>query len=70
MITIIFIIIEILLLVLLQITKEKWPELLALDELGREMRAKRVLCGYTALTPEFPPTFKRIRDIGEAGLEE
>ena len=46
------------------ITKEKWPELLGLDELTREMDAKRVLCGYKALTPAFPPTFKRIRDIG------
>jgi hypothetical protein len=46
------------------ITKEKWPELLALDELNREIAAKRVLCGYTALTPSFPPTFKRTRDIG------
>eukprot|EP00603_Paraphysomonas_imperforata_P012512 CAMPEP_0114463498 /NCGR_PEP_ID=MMETSP0104-20121206/7397_1 /TAXON_ID=37642 ORGANISM="Paraphysomonas imperforata, Strain PA2" /NCGR_SAMPLE_ID=MMETSP0104 /ASSEMBLY_ACC=CAM_ASM_000202 /LENGTH=703 /DNA_ID=CAMNT_0001636453 /DNA_START=116 /DNA_END=2227 /DNA_ORIENTATION=- len=46
------------------ITKEKWPELLTLDELNREIAAKRVLCGYTALTPCFPPTFKRIREIG------
>ena len=52
-----------------QITKEKWPELLALDELTREMAAGRVLCGYTALEPLFPPTFKRIREIGERASE-
>lgn len=46
------------------ITKEKWPELLALDELNRELAAKRVLCGFKALTPAFPPTFKRIREMG------
>jgi hypothetical protein len=33
-------------------------ELLELDELTREILAGRVLCGFKALTPNFPPTFK------------
>lgn len=39
----------------------EWDELLKLDELNRELAAGRVLHGFTALQPRFPPTFKRIR---------
>lgn len=40
---------------------EKWSDILALDELNREIAAERVLNGFTALQPAFPPTFKRSR---------
>jgi hypothetical protein len=33
-------------------------EMLRLDELNREMAAKRALVGFVALQPRFPPTFK------------
>jgi hypothetical protein len=45
------------------IEHEKWNELLKMDELNRELAAGRVLKGFTALQPSFPPTFKRSRDI-------
>ena len=41
-----------------QIADENWPALLARDELNRELEAGRVLNGYSALKPSFPPTFK------------
>jgi hypothetical protein len=43
------------------IVKEQWKELMNYDELNREIAANRVLNGFTALQPSFPPTFKRIR---------
>jgi len=43
------------------IAEEKWSELLKLDELNRELASGRVLEGFTALQPCFPPTFKRKR---------
>jgi hypothetical protein len=42
---------------------QKWNELLALDELNRELAAGRVLNTFTALQPAFFPTFKRSRDM-------
>lgn len=42
---------------------ERWGEILALDELNREIATGRVLNKFTALQPSFPPTFKRTRDI-------
>ena len=47
--------------VLDMIVKEQWKELMNYDELNREIAANRVLNGFTALQPSFPPTFKRIR---------
>lgn len=35
--------------------------MLKYDELNRELAAGRILHGFTALTPNFPPTFKRSR---------
>jgi hypothetical protein len=46
--------------VLQMVVKEQWEDLLKLDELEREMTAGRVLDGFTALTPKFPPTYKRL----------
>lgn len=43
------------------IKEEKWAKLLAFDELDRELAAGRVLPGFRAVTPSFPPTFKRTR---------
>jgi endonuclease/exonuclease/phosphatase family metal-dependent hydrolase len=43
------------------IVKEQWRELLELDELNREIAAKRVLNDFNALQPHWPPTFKRTR---------
>jgi hypothetical protein len=43
--------------------EENWAEMMKYDELNREIAAKRVLNGFEALTPNFPPTFKRIRDM-------
>ncbi len=40
---------------------EQWKELLELDELNREIKAGRILNQFTALQPNFPPTFKRSR---------
>lgn len=45
-----------------KINQEKWSDLLALDELNREIAAGRILNQFTALQPAFPPTFKRSRD--------
>ena len=45
------------------IVKENWAEINNLDELNRELAARRVLSGFTALQPSFPPTFKRVRNI-------
>lgn len=45
------------------VVQEKWTELLSLDELNREIAAGRVLNGFTALQPHFPPTFKRARHL-------
>jgi hypothetical protein len=46
------------------IERERWAKLLQFDELNREIRDGRVLNGFTALQPGFPPTFKRKRKIG------
>lgn len=43
------------------VAAEAWPDLLKLDELGREVQACRVLSGFTPALPSFPPTFKRVR---------
>eukprot|EP00428_Durinskia_dybowskii_P069926 CAMPEP_0170390526 /NCGR_PEP_ID=MMETSP0117_2-20130122/19194_1 /TAXON_ID=400756 /ORGANISM="Durinskia baltica, Strain CSIRO CS-38" /LENGTH=646 /DNA_ID=CAMNT_0010646579 /DNA_START=65 /DNA_END=2005 /DNA_ORIENTATION=+ len=43
------------------VVAEKWEDILALDELNREIAAGRVLNNFTALQPSFPPTFKRTR---------
>lgn len=45
------------------IHEEKWVEILQLDELNREIASQRVLNGFTALQPSFPPTFKRTRQL-------
>lgn len=45
------------------IQAKNWPGLLQYDELNREMASKRVLNGFTALQPSFPPTFKRTREL-------
>ena len=44
------------------IAAEKWSNLLEFDELNRELLAQRVLPGFIAPAPKFPPTFKRIRN--------
>ena len=44
------------------IEQEEWEDILALDELNREIKAGRALNGFRALQPSFPPTFKRIRN--------
>lgn len=46
------------------VKEERWAELLKLDELTREIAAGRVLDGFTALKPCFPPTFKRTKQVG------
>lgn len=43
------------------VVSERWGDILALDELNREIAAGRVLNNFTALQPSFPPTFKRTR---------
>ena len=43
---------------------ENWDKLMELDELTRELKAGRVLVGFTSLAPSFPPTFKRYRGKG------
>lgn len=43
------------------IVREQWKELMQFDELNREIDSKRVLNGFIALQPSFPPTFKRTR---------
>ncbi len=45
------------------ILKEKYDDILHYDELNREIAAMRVLNGFIALKPAFPPTFKRTRDM-------
>lgn len=45
------------------IVKQQWHDLLELDELNRELHAKRVLNDFHALQPHWPPTFKRSRMI-------
>lgn len=40
---------------------KNWAEILAKDELNREIVARRALTGFTPLMPHFPPTFKRAR---------
>lgn len=51
-------------MVLEMIDTERWDDLLQFDELSREMRSGRALDGFTSLTPNFPPTFKRERGRG------
>jgi len=46
------------------IQEEDWNTILDHDELNREIREERVLNGFTALQPQFPPTFKRVRNVG------
>lgn len=50
-------------LILEMISRQDWPGVLRLDELNRELTAGRVLGGFTAMQPHFPPTFKRVRDL-------
>lgn len=45
------------------IEMEQWPVLLGYDELNREMISGRILNGFHALQPSFPPTFKRKRHV-------
>lgn len=45
------------------VVNERWADILALDELNREIAAGRVLNQFTALQPSFPPTFKRTRQV-------
>lgn len=47
-----------------EIKNNDWAAIVARDELNREIAGNRALAGFTALTPAFPPTFKRIRSIG------
>jgi hypothetical protein len=42
-----------------QIANSKWDKLLDKDELVRELKDGRIMNGYTSLTPQFAPTFKR-----------
>ena len=44
------------------IAEENWSNLMEFDELNRELLAGRVLPGFTAPMPAFPPTFKRVRN--------
>ena len=46
------------------IEEEDWHSLLKYDELNRELAAGRILNGFKALQPSFPPTFKRKRNVG------
>ena len=46
------------------IATEKWSELLYYDELERELAANRLLPGFKSAVPAFPPTFKRVRNLG------
>ena len=50
-------------LVMSLISLEKWTDLLQYDELNRELLAGRLLPGFTAAMPSFPPTFKRSRHL-------
>ena len=43
--------------------EENWAAILAKDELNRELAAGRALYGFSALTPNFSPTFKRKRKM-------
>jgi hypothetical protein len=45
------------------IETEQWQALLAYDELNREMISGRILNGFHALQPLFPPTFNRRRQV-------
>ena len=44
------------------IAGEKWTEILVFDELNRELLNNRLLPGFSAPYPNFPPTFKRSRN--------
>lgn len=46
-----------------QIKECNYAAILAKDELNRELSANRVLMGFTALQPDFNPTFKRKRRL-------
>ena len=50
------------------IASEKWSELLYFDELERELAAERLLPGFKSAVPTFPPTFKRVRNLGIENL--
>jgi O6-methylguanine-DNA--protein-cysteine methyltransferase len=56
--------------VLRHISTELWGELLQYDELQRELAASRLLPGFQAAIPCFPPTFKRVRQRGIGKLSE
>ena len=45
---------------------QDYGPLLAADQLAREMRSGRVLCGFSEAPISFPPTFKVVK--GEPGL--
>ena len=44
------------------IAREKWTDLLIYDELNRELLTEKLLPGFLAPFPYFPPTFKRTRN--------
>ena len=49
-----------------QIRENAFADIVARDELNREIAGNRALAGFKALQPNFPPTFKRKRQIGLA----
>jgi hypothetical protein len=49
-----------------QIQDNAFADIVARDELNREIAGNRALAGFKALQPNFPPTFKRKRHIGLA----
>jgi hypothetical protein len=51
------------------IQDKDWAEILAKDELNREIVARRTLSGFTPLMPQFPPTFKRARGQAIENME-
>jgi hypothetical protein len=51
-------------IVMPEIEKNDWAAIIARDELNREIAGNRALAGFNALTPSFPPTFKRKRHVG------
>ena len=47
-----------------QIKDNVFADIVARDELNREIAGNRALAGFKALQPTFPPTFKRKRQVG------
>jgi phosphatidylinositol-bisphosphatase len=52
--------------IVVRVKAEAYGELLAADQLAREMAAGRVFVGFKEAPIDFPPTFKVVK--GEAGL--